>query len=88
MKTHQRSRVFIFFTVMMIAFLSSGFTQSCWADYPEKPITLIIDSKAGGLTDSLARILSKSLQEQLGQPVLESYFSSELKRGSPETIST
>ncbi len=47
-----------------------GFLQPVWAEYPDKPINLIVGFKAGGVTDSTARILAKSIQKQLGQPVL------------------
>ncbi|GAA5174383.1 Bug family tripartite tricarboxylate transporter substrate binding protein [Modicisalibacter zincidurans] len=39
------------------------------ADYPEKPIQLIVPWSAGGGTDAVARQLANGLQEQLGQPV-------------------
>jgi len=58
----------IIFIVVMVTGL--GFNQSAWAAYPDKPINLIVGFKAGGITDSVARILAKSMQEQLGQPVL------------------
>ncbi len=58
----------IIFIVVMVT--SLGFSQSAWAEYPDKPINLIVGFKAGGVTDSVARILAKSMQEQLGQPVL------------------
>jgi len=40
-----------------------------WADYPEKPITLIVPWAAGGGTDATARIIASSLEEQLGQTI-------------------
>lgn len=40
-----------------------------WADYPEKPITLIVPWAAGGGTDATARTIASSLEEQLGQTV-------------------
>lgn len=40
------------------------------ADFPERPITLVAPFPAGGAADVLARLLGKSLQEQLGQPVI------------------
>jgi tripartite-type tricarboxylate transporter receptor subunit TctC len=39
-------------------------------DYPNKPIKLLIPWAPGGSTDSLGRILSVKLSEQLGQPVI------------------
>lgn len=40
------------------------------ADYPTKPINLLIGSTPGGSTDVLGRVLAKSLREILGQPVI------------------
>lgn len=40
------------------------------ANYPQKPITLIVPFVAGGGTDSIARDLAKALSESLSQPVI------------------
>lgn len=40
------------------------------ADYPAKPLVLYIGSAPGGSTDVLGRVLAKSLQAALGQPVV------------------
>jgi tripartite-type tricarboxylate transporter receptor subunit TctC len=40
------------------------------ADYPSKPLILYIGSAPGGSTDVLGRVLAKSLQDALGQPVV------------------
>lgn len=40
------------------------------ADFPTKAITLYIGSAPGGSTDILGRVLAKSLQELLGQPIV------------------
>jgi tripartite-type tricarboxylate transporter receptor subunit TctC len=39
-------------------------------EYPSKPIRWIVDFGAGGLSDTLARILAQRLTEAWGQPVL------------------
>lgn len=39
------------------------------AEYPEKPITMIVPWNAGGGTDAIARMLASGLEEQLGVPV-------------------
>lgn len=46
--------------------LSAGAAQ---ADYPEKPIQLIVPWSAGGGTDAVARQLANGLQKELGQQV-------------------
>ena len=54
-------------SVSLLAFaLSTGTAQ---ADYPEKPIELIVPWSAGGGTDAVARQLANGLQEELGQTV-------------------
>ncbi|MDB5963907.1 MAG: tripartite tricarboxylate transporter substrate binding protein [Polaromonas sp.] len=40
------------------------------ADYPVKPITLVVGFSAGGSTDALARIVAEKLTLGLGQPVV------------------
>src|SRR4029077_5153191 len=39
-------------------------------DYPRKPIRWIIDFGAGGLSDTLARIVAQKLTEAWNQPVI------------------
>jgi tripartite-type tricarboxylate transporter receptor subunit TctC len=39
-------------------------------DYPNRSITLIVPSPAGGGTDTQARILAPKLSEMLGQTVI------------------
>ncbi len=40
------------------------------ADYPEKPVTLVVPYKAGGSTETMARLYSKALAKELGQSVI------------------
>lgn len=40
------------------------------AEYPEKPVTLVIPYKAGGSTETMARVFSKALAKELGQNVV------------------
>jgi tripartite-type tricarboxylate transporter receptor subunit TctC len=47
-----------------------GITSVSAASFPQKPITLIVPFAPGGGTDSIARDLSKTLSEKLGQPVV------------------
>ncbi len=42
---------------------------SAWADYPERPITLICPWGAGGGTDAVSRMIATLLKKELGQPV-------------------
>lgn len=40
------------------------------ADFPSKPVTLIVPYAAGGSTETMARVYAKAVGEQLGQPVI------------------
>ncbi|MET0527421.1 MAG: hypothetical protein ABW003_03590 [Microvirga sp.] len=42
---------------------------SALAEYPERPITLIVPWGAGGGSDGTARIVARLLEEKLGQPI-------------------
>lgn len=50
--------------------LAFGSAASRAQDYPSKPVRLIVPIAAGGLTDTLARMLGTRLGERLGQPVV------------------
>ncbi|WP_018689474.1 hypothetical protein [Ahrensia kielensis] len=44
-------------------------TMPAFAEYPERPITLLVPWSAGGGTDVVGRMIATGLQEALGQPV-------------------
>ena len=51
--------------------LSAIFTATpVIAEYPEKPVTLLIPYKAGGSTETMARVYSIALGSALGQKVI------------------
>lgn len=56
----------LFFIIIFINFpnISSG------ADYPTKPIQIIIPATPGGTSDNVARIINNKLSSLLGQPVV------------------
>jgi tripartite-type tricarboxylate transporter receptor subunit TctC len=39
-------------------------------DYPNKPITIVVASGAGGSTDTAARIMAINIQDHIGQPII------------------
>jgi tripartite-type tricarboxylate transporter receptor subunit TctC len=45
-------------------------SQAVAADYPTKPITVIVPYAAGGVTDVAARLMAKPMSEKLGQQVM------------------
>jgi tripartite-type tricarboxylate transporter receptor subunit TctC len=53
---------------LAMAFAVAGASESR-AEYPERPITLIVPWGAGGGTDATGRIIATLLQEELGTPV-------------------
>jgi tripartite-type tricarboxylate transporter receptor subunit TctC len=46
------------------------FTAATFAQYPTKPVRLILPNPPGGATDNLGRVLAPRLAEALGQPVV------------------
>ncbi|WP_277811540.1 tripartite tricarboxylate transporter substrate binding protein [Chromohalobacter canadensis] len=52
-----------------IAVLLTAIAGPALAEYPEKPITIIVPWAAGGGTDATARTIGKALEEELGATV-------------------
>jgi tripartite-type tricarboxylate transporter receptor subunit TctC len=51
---------------LLIATLAALTTVSAFAEYPEKPITIVVPFAAGGPTDKVARDLAEALRKPLG----------------------
>lgn len=51
------------------AIATIGLAGPVFAEYPEKPITLVVSFAAGGNADIVARLNAEALSEQLGVPV-------------------
>src|SRR5262245_33178942 len=59
-------RVFRIATVCVFALLAAG----AYAQYPVRPIRLLVPNPPGGATDTIARVVAPALGETLGQPVV------------------
>jgi tripartite-type tricarboxylate transporter receptor subunit TctC len=57
------------FAIALIAALA-GVSQAALAEYPEKPIRLIVNAAPGGAADSTSRVLAQALSLRLGQPIV------------------
>ncbi|MEM8689420.1 MAG: tripartite tricarboxylate transporter substrate binding protein [Pseudomonadota bacterium] len=65
-KLHRRA---VLSAAIAAAALLTG-VEAAKADYPEKPVTLVIPYKAGGSTETMARVYSKALAKELGANVV------------------
>lgn len=45
-------------------------TTSAWAEFPDKPVTLVVPFSAGGPSDKIARDLAEALRKPLAQTVI------------------
>lgn len=57
------------FLPLMAAALTLGSLTPALAEYPERPIEMIVPWGAGGGTDAVGRIFAQMLQQELGKPV-------------------
>ncbi len=55
---------------MALAAVTLAFGPAQAATYPTKPVTLVVPYKAGGSTETMARVYAKALGKELGQPVI------------------
>ncbi len=49
---------------------TTALTTAAWAEYPDRPITLVIPFAAGGSTDVVGRIVAERMSAELGQQVV------------------
>jgi tripartite-type tricarboxylate transporter receptor subunit TctC len=56
--------------IIIVALLLAAFAMPAAAEYPDKPIRLIVPQAAGSATDTVARILAAGLANELGQQVI------------------
>jgi tripartite-type tricarboxylate transporter receptor subunit TctC len=55
---------------ILLAALLCALAMSAAAEYPERPVKLVIGVPAGGASDAAARLVAQSLTRSLGQPVI------------------
>lgn len=64
-------RLIKYMTSAVLAVCSLFFSPATLAaDWPSKPVTMLVGFSAGGGADTLARLTAKALEEELGQPVV------------------
>lgn len=62
------------FTRLILPFIALGITTvSAWADYPDKPIRMVVGYAPGGGADNLIRPIAERLSKILGQPIVMDY---------------
>lgn len=66
---NKRAMLKVCATTLCILFAAAS-TPAVSADYPAKPITLIVPFPAGGATDAAGRLLGSVLSDQLGQSIV------------------
>jgi len=58
-------------TLALLAFAAGvGPQRATAADYPNKPISIVVPFSAGSATDKLARLIGEGLSKRLGQPAV------------------
>jgi tripartite-type tricarboxylate transporter receptor subunit TctC len=55
---------------LLLTAMLSSLAATAWAEYPEKPITIVVPFAAGGPTDKVARDLGDVMRQKIGQTVI------------------
>jgi len=67
--THRTRRAWLATAIAALSFAATALPAAAQANYPSRPITLIVPWGAGGGTDATARIVGSLLEKELGQPI-------------------
>ena len=63
-------RTILALTSAVILYASGALAQDAAANYPNRPIRIIVSVPAGGGVDTVTRIVAHGLEQKLGQPVV------------------
>src|SRR5882757_1418452 len=69
--------------LLLLSLAASSVAEPVLADYPDKPIRLLLPFPAGGAVDIVARVMTAKMSEDLGKP-----FIIENKSGAGGIIAT
>jgi tripartite-type tricarboxylate transporter receptor subunit TctC len=69
-RLHTARRKIISLFVCATALSATSLQVSAQADYPNKPIKLIVAFAAGGATDIVGRLMAHGIEKELGQPII------------------
>jgi tripartite-type tricarboxylate transporter receptor subunit TctC len=70
MKKEENMRLVLALISSLLLFTSSAWAQDAAANYPNRPIKLVVSVPAGGGVDTVTRIVAEGLHKKLGQPVV------------------
>ena len=59
----------IFKAILTAAAMTVLGAAPAFAEFPERPVSMIVPWSAGGGTDAIARMLANGLEKELGQPI-------------------
>jgi len=76
-------RMIVAIAASIVALAAAGLAVANAADYPARPVTLIVPYPAGGGNDVIARLVAAKMSQNLGQPIVI-----ENRGGAGSTIGT